>query len=650
MTDVSCNNKPFYIIQFDGEFNGNGFTIGGIKPSLYLVGDTLTGTKCMGFFITLYGANVYDLTIAYMGATTFSESQYSFKMNIGGFVRTAYSTTITNCIVEGMNIVLVGLNNTSSSSLGKDYQISMFAGIIDNASSIASCKVYNCNITFSTYDYSQLFCGGMLASGSTTVTNCIVDNCTFNFTTINEQVGTCYIGGVVGGASTVSVDNRSNIEMIFNNLTVDDSAQIWVGGISANGKVSNSYFDGTISGQIDAVDNGTGIRIGGIVGCSASSTVENSIFAGTIDLSSGYKLTIGGICGRFYNGYAPTNCLSQGTIKVRIGIGHTAMSSVGGISGYYDVPVHINYCVGNSYIIVEPLVSSYAIRYKSSTIYSYATGKGGSYGNADRHTSTGVNYESSSSYSCLSAYESFYAYTDEEMKTQATFSALDFENVWYMSESFNNGYPYLRAFLPLAIQNGFEQSGTESDPYLIDSLQKMQGFVAMYNDNYIEEEYYWKLVDDIDISLDGGGATINWVPICYELAQTKSFNGHLDGNGKTISGLTITEQYENVGLFGRMASNATITNLNVTGTISWDQAKYVGGVVGLMEDGAILTNCSFTGTITGYLNSGNHAVVGGLSGKYSADAITGIANYDCYVYGADNYTTFNRYTSTYAVA
>ena len=68
-----------------------------------------------------------------------------------------------------------------------------------------------------------------------------------------------------------------------------------------------------------------------------------------------------------------------------------------------------------------------------------------------------------------------------------------------------------------------------------------------------------------------------------------------------------------------------------------------------MEDGATISNCSYTGTITGYLNSGNIAVVGGLAGKYGTDSITGIANYDCYVYGADNYTTFNRFSSTYAV-
>ena len=154
-------------------------------------------------------------------------------------------------------------------------------------------------------------------------------------------------------------------------------------------------------------------------------------------------------------------------------------------------------------------------------------------------------------------------------------------------------------------------------------------------------------MNDIDISVDANGLTINWTPIGYEGGVVSGFNGHFDGNGKTITGLTINEQYANVGLFGRLSSNATITNLNVTGTINWDQAKYVGGVVGLMEDGATITNCSFTGTITGYLNSNNFAVVGGLVGKFSSDNITGRANYDSYVYGENNYCTFNRYNAEY---
>ncbi|MBO4937233.1 MAG: hypothetical protein J6C90_02800, partial [Clostridia bacterium] len=60
-----------------------------------------------------------------------------------------------------------------------------------------------------------------------------------------------------------------------------------------------------------------------------------------------------------------------------------------------------------------------------------------------------------------------------------------------------------------------------------------------------------------------------------------------------------------------------------------------------------LTGCTFTGTIIGYLNSGNHAIIGGLAGKYSTDSIIGSANYDNYVYGANNYTTFTRFTATY---
>ncbi|MFQ6773532.1 MAG: GLUG motif-containing protein, partial [Clostridia bacterium] len=183
--------------------------------------------------------------------------------------------------------------------------------------------------------------------------------------------------------------------------------------------------------------------------------------------------------------------------------------------------------------------------------------------------------------------------------------------------------------------------------YQIKTTADLQGMQAYYNEYDLIDEYYWILVNDIDISTDANGLTINWCPIGYEGGVMSGFNGHFDGNGKIISGLTITAQYENVGLFGRMASNATITNLNVNGTILWDQATNVGGVVGLIEDGATLTNCTFNGTITGYLNSGNYAVVGGLAGKYSMDAITGIANYDAYVYGTSHYTTFERFNTTY---
>ncbi|MBO4937219.1 MAG: hypothetical protein J6C90_02730 [Clostridia bacterium] len=208
----------------------------------------------------------------------------------------------------------------------------------------------------------------------------------------------------------------------------------------------------------------------------------------------------------------------------------------------------------------------------------------------------------------------------------------------------------LRHFLSTAKVTGFTGAGTEASPYIIRTRAQLQGMQAFYNDYNTINEYWWKLAADIDISVDASNVVIDWCPIGYEKGVISGFNGHLDGAGFTISGLTITEQYANVGLFGRMASNATITNLNVTGTISWDQAKYVGGIVGLMEDGATLTGCTFNGTITGYLNSGNVAKVGGLAGKYSTDAITGSANYECFVYGTNNHTSFNRFNTTYSVA
>ncbi|MBO4937205.1 MAG: hypothetical protein J6C90_02655, partial [Clostridia bacterium] len=239
---------------------------------------------------------------------------------------------------------------------------------------------------------------------------------------------------------------------------------------------------------------------------------------------------------------------------------------------------------------------------------------------------------------------------DNAMKLRDSFVINKFDDYYIMSPNLNNGYPILKAFVSFAQVSGFEGEGTATAPYQIITKEDLQGMATIYNALASVEEYYWILINDIDISTDANGLTNNWTPIGYEGGVVSGFNGHFDGNSKTISGLTITEQYENVGLFGRLANNATITNLNLSGTISWDQAKYVGGVVGLMEGGATLTNCSFTGTITGYLNSGNVAVIGGLAGKYSTDAIAGIANYDSYVYGENNYTTFNRFNSNYSIA
>jgi len=125
---------------------------------------------------------------------------------------------------------------------------------------------------------------------------------------------------------------------------------------------------------------------------------------------------------------------------------------------------------------------------------------------------------------------------------------------------------------------------------------------------------YYKLTADIDLSSYG-----NWTPIGN---YTTPFTGTFDGNGHTISGLTISSPYLQ-GLFGNIlggtVKNLDLTNVNINST-----NRYIGGVAGY-NDGGTIQNCYVTGTVTGDDSVGG--IVGGNSGGiiencYTTAAVT----------------------------
>lgn len=107
-----------------------------------------------------------------------------------------------------------------------------------------------------------------------------------------------------------------------------------------------------------------------------------------------------------------------------------------------------------------------------------------------------------------------------------------------------------------------------------------------------------------DIELSG-----TWTPISNVTYPADAFAGTFDGNGHTISGLNITTQAPNQGLFG-LINGATIQNLKVNGTVSCGKQNNIGGIVGKMQAGTI-SQCSFSGSVTGGYAGG---IVGALNG------------------------------------
>ena len=198
-------------------------------------------------------------------------------------------------------------------------------------------------------------------------------------------------------------------------------------------------------------------------------------------------------------------------------------------------------------------------------------------------------------------------------------------------------------------------SGTAGDPYQISNITELQA----YNSSFHQSNYFI-LTNDIDAS-----ATASWNG-GQGFAPNDYFNGNFDGQGFTISNLTINRsgtyqaaifssagsasEFKNINfanvsitgdnrtatLVGTMAG--TIDNVTVTGTING--ANKVGGLVGQLDSDGSITNSEldvavtgsgdFVGGLLGLLNSGasvdNINVSGSVSGVNLVGGLTGQAN------------------------
>ncbi len=125
------------------------------------------------------------------------------------------------------------------------------------------------------------------------------------------------------------------------------------------------------------------------------------------------------------------------------------------------------------------------------------------------------------------------------------------------------------------------------------------------------------LIADIDLSGYSSGS--GWDPIG---TSGSAFTGVFDGNGHTISNLTINDSTNSYKGFFGYTSGAAIKNITLT-DVSVSGKQYVGGLAG-QSTGGTISNCSVAGTVKG--NSTN--IVGGLVGSASNVSIT-----DCYTSG-----------------
>ena len=152
--------------------------------------------------------------------------------------------------------------------------------------------------------------------------------------------------------------------------------------------------------------------------------------------------------------------------------------------------------------------------------------------------------------------------------------------------------------------------GTAQSPYLIATTGNLACLMTNASD-YWGHGYHFRQTADLDMSNSSA-----WTHGIGSAATP--FNGTYDGNGFTISNLTITSSGNNMGLFG-VATGATLTGITLSNVqVSGD--RQVGGLVGLL-DGGTIEDASVDATVTGACtNSGFNCASGGLVG-YVDDSV-----------------------------
>lgn len=441
-----------------------------------------------------------------------------------------------------------------------------------------------------------------------------------NWTPIGEPGGgKDFTGGFDGAGHIIhglKVNKTSNFAGLF-------------GIIGSNGKVRNI-------GIIDVQVSGTNY-VGGLAGLN-DGTISDSYAVGIVNGTSDY---VGGLVGK--NSYSSiTGSYADGIVTGASYVG----GLVGGSEGYYpDYPL-----IDESYATATVTgtgnyVGGLTGNNQGTVRHSYAVG---------RVTGTGTYVGGFVGRNQYTINECYYAYdvagsntgqggekTAASMKSQITFNGWDFANTWSIKEG--QDYPKLKR---IAGEGDvlMEGSGQESDPYIIKTPAQLNS--VRYSIDYVKT--YFKLGNDIDLS-----AYPNWEPIKSQ--GTEQFNGVFDGEGHSITGLTIDSGLDNVGLFGNVRNDSNIRNIRLidvnvkgkqnVGAIAGRSAAYivnsyasgsvslagegstgnVGGLIGWQLAGGSVTNNYSDVNVLGTILPATDSGVGGLVGRLEGQIYNGYA-------------------------
>ena len=159
-------------------------------------------------------------------------------------------------------------------------------------------------------------------------------------------------------------------------------------------------------------------------------------------------------------------------------------------------------------------------------------------------------------------------------------------------------------------------TGVQSDPFQISSPADLKTLSDEINIGNYNTSYFMLMSD---ISLKAYSGSTGWTPIGND---TDMFDGYFNGNGKTITNLTINDPGGiSSGLFGYVGPSGKIENLSVKSSdFGIDGLLFIGGIAGVNE--GLINDCIFDGNISGVMAAGG--LVGGNYGTIKNSNTSGV--------------------------
>jgi len=341
----------------------------------------------------------------------------------------------------------------------------------------------------------------------------------------------------------------------------------YVGGFVGinHGRISNCYSTGTIMGDND---------VGGLVGLNYGDITRSYSTAAV----SGGNST-GGLVGRNNSGQIATS-YSTGSVR--------GNGRVGGL-------------VGENNSIIVACYSTGAV-----TGNSHVGGLVGEYDWDGIITSSIWDMETSG----LTFSDGGFGLTTAEMMDPYMLGLIGFANDpnWILDAG--RDYPRLvwegtaGQIIPESIIDWLDGQGTAAEPYRIATADQL---ILLSRTSVLWDKHF---ILGADIDLDSNLQDRQVLP----QVVIRVFSGVFDGNDHTISHLTISGG-SCLGLFGQLASGASISNLGLEAVDVCGTGNYIGGLVGKNLGGNI-SNCFSNGIVNG------KSYVGGLVGRNEGNITT----------------------------